>query len=65
MADVLVDTDVFVDAKSVAPEKPVEGLRISNVTGTCKSGITLNNVKGATFQNIQVTGVDGSRIQLP
>ena len=51
-----VDTDVLVEAKTVAPEKPVEGLRIANITGTCKTAIVLNNVNNVELSDIEVTG---------
>ncbi len=51
-----VDTDVLVEAKTVAPEKPVEGLRIANITGTCKTAIVLNNLNNVELSDIEVTG---------
>lgn len=54
-----VQTDVLVEAKSVAPEKPIEGLSLSKITGTCKQGITLNNVHDVELKDIDVTGFTG------
>jgi polygalacturonase len=54
-----VNTDVLIEAKSVAPEKPIEGLSISKITGTCKQAITLNNVQDVELKDIQVTGFTG------
>jgi hypothetical protein len=54
-----VSTDVLVEAKSVAPEKPVEGLSLSKISGTCKQAITLNNVHDVELKDIGVTGFTG------
>ena len=59
MDDVHVDTDVLVDARVTSPDKPVQGLTLSNVTGTCRRAIVLNNVTDAALANIHVSGFDG------
>ena len=41
-------------------EKPVEGLRISHVTGTCRRGSTLTNAHGVVLEDIQIAGLAGS-----
>jgi len=45
-----------------APQKPLAGFSLVNVTGTCMNGISLANITGATLKNIQVTGYLGSLI---
>jgi hypothetical protein len=65
---------VLIDARHIAPQKPVENLSVSNVTGTCKRPIALSNIKGVELTNINVenarpiattnvsgTGLDGAR----
>jgi polygalacturonase len=49
----------LVDAKDISPEKPLEGLSLANITGTCTNGIALANVVGAKLKNIHVTGCQG------
>jgi polygalacturonase len=52
----LADCDKLVDASAVPPEKPIEGLTIENVTGTCKKGMVLVNIKQAELRDIHVEG---------
>ena len=59
MSNVKVDTDVLIEAKATSPEKPVQGLSVSNVTGTCKRAILLNNVRDAVLRDIRVSGFEG------
>lgn len=54
------DVPVLVEATSIHPRKPLTGLTLSNVTGTCQKGIYLANVKNAIFRNIDVTGHSGA-----
>jgi len=39
------------------PVKPLNGLSLVNITGTCTKGITLANITGAELSGIQVTGL--------
>ncbi|HVU33073.1 MAG TPA: glycosyl hydrolase family 28 protein [Opitutaceae bacterium] len=50
---------VLVQATQTSPAKPIAGLSISDVTGTCQKGITLANVRDAILRGIQVTGFSG------
>jgi hypothetical protein len=43
----------------VASEKPLLGLSLLNITGTCQKGITLVNVRDAVLRGIAVTGFAG------
>jgi len=43
----------------VAPENPLLGLSLLNITGTCQKGITLVNVKDVVLRGINVTGFAG------
>jgi polygalacturonase len=52
----LADCDKLVDASAVPPEKPIEGLTIENVTGTCKKGMVLVNINRAELRDIHVEG---------
>jgi polygalacturonase len=55
-SDVRVNCVTLVDAKSISPAKPLNGLIIANVTGTCTNGISLANVTGVELRDIKVTG---------
>lgn len=48
---------------SIAPEKPVQNLSISNVTGICPEPINISNINNLSLKNIDVTGVSGDFIK--
>jgi polygalacturonase len=52
----------LVDARDLSPEKPLEGLSLANITGTCASGITLANIMDVKLRDINVTGFTGALI---
>ena len=58
------DVPVLVDGSSIHPDKPLLGFKLTNVTGTCKKGIALANVKNAKLQNINVTGYEGTLVSI-
>ena len=47
------------DVSRVSADKPLEGLKIENISGTCAKGITLQHVNQAVLRNISVTGFNG------
>lgn len=49
----------LVEATQIPADKPVRGLTLSNITGTCTKGIALANIQGAVLRNIKVTGYTG------
>ena len=53
------DVPVLVDGTSIHPHKPLMGFTLANVTGTCRKGISLANVKNAVLRDINVTGYAG------
>jgi polygalacturonase len=55
---------VLVAGTEVHPRKPLIGFVLTNVTGTCSSGIALANVKNARIHNIEVTGFSGPLISI-
>jgi len=59
LSNVTIHAGILVDGLSVPNEKPIDGLSLTNVTGTCKAGISLANVVHANLQNIHVTGYKG------
>jgi polygalacturonase len=54
----------LVDAKDIAKAKPLKGLSLMNITGTCTNGISLQNVKNAVLRNIHITGCQGAFLTL-
>jgi polygalacturonase len=58
----LTNATVIADVAQVAPEKPVQGLSLTHITGTAQRGITLVNVQNAALNDIQVTGFTGPRL---
>jgi len=55
---------VLVQATEIHPRKPLVGFSLTNVTGTCKSGITLANMKDVVIRDVKVTGFDGPLISI-
>ncbi len=53
------DVPMLVQATEVHPAKPLDGLVLSNISGTCAKGITLANIHNAELKNINVTGYSG------
>jgi len=55
----VTDVPDLVDAKLLTPAKPMDGLTLENITGTCKKGMELAYVKNVRLRGIQVTGYTG------
>jgi hypothetical protein len=55
----VTDVPILVDGSSVHPDKPLDGLVLENISGTCKKGISLANAKHVVVKNITVTGFEG------
>ncbi len=47
------------DVSKISTEKPLDGLTLSNITGTCAKGINLANITNAVLSDIHVTGYKG------
>ena len=56
----LTNATVLADVRQIAPEKPLDGLLLENITGTCTKGISLANVIHAKLRRIHVTGYEGA-----
>lgn len=57
--NVRVNCGTLVNAAAISPVKPLHGLSLANVTGTCTKGITLANITDAELHGIHVTGFSG------
>jgi polygalacturonase len=51
---------ILVDGTAIHPHKPLDGLVLENISGTCAKGIFLANVKNAEIKNVTVTGFAGT-----
>jgi polygalacturonase len=58
------DVPELVRATEIDAGKPLVGLTLENITGTCEEGIFLANVKGAVIRNLHVTGYSGKLINV-
>lgn len=59
-SNIKASVGTLLDEHLVSPEKPVDGLTISNVTGTCRRAISLANISNVTLRDIHVTGFTGA-----
>jgi hypothetical protein len=59
-SNVKVNGGTLVDGARVPPGKFIDGLSLSNVTGTCRRAITLANAVNVNLSNIDVTGYTGA-----
>jgi hypothetical protein len=55
---------VLVEGIEIDPRRPLIGFSLTNVTGTCASGIALANVRNAVIRNIKVTGFTGPLLSI-
>jgi hypothetical protein len=58
------DVPVLVDGMAVHPEKPLDGLVLEDITGTCEKGITLANARHVVVKNVPVHGFEGPLLRL-
>ncbi len=55
---------VLVEATEIDASKPLVGLKLENITGTCGAGIFLENARGVVIKNVHVTGYAGALINV-
>ena len=53
------DVTTLAEVIKVPQEKPIMGLFLSNITGTCQKGMSLANIRDAVLRGIHVTGFAG------
>jgi polygalacturonase len=63
-SNVRVDCTTLADVSQISAEKPLEGLVLKNIIGTCTKGIAMQNVKSAVLRGIKVTGYQGAFLAL-
>ena len=55
----LKEVTTLAEVVKVAPEKPIVGLSLSDITGTCQKGMSFRNIRDAVLRGISVTGFTG------
>ena len=60
----VADVPALVESTEIHPRKPLSGFSLANVTGTCKSGIALANMKDVVIRDVKVTGFDGPLLSI-
>jgi polygalacturonase len=56
ISDVRADSKRLVTVEAT-PERPVDGLALSNITGSCREGFVICNAKGVALANIKLDGM--------
>jgi len=62
-SNITVSGGKFIEAASISPQKPLDGLVISHVTGVCSGGMNLANMRNVELKDIHITGFDGPELQ--
>jgi len=60
----LIETQTSRVGPGVPPQRPIDGLTLENISGTCQRGITLANIVNANFSGLNVTGFAGNLLNL-
>ncbi len=58
----VTDVPTLVQATAIDPQKPLDGLSLTNISGTCGKGIFLANAKNVRISNVNVKGFAGALI---
>jgi polygalacturonase len=59
----LTNATELCEATKISPERPLDGFKLSNITGTCAKGISLANITNASLSGINVTGYKGDLLK--
>jgi len=60
----VTDAPVLVHALEIPAEKPLDGLVLENISGTCKKGIEIANARRVVIRNVTVTGFEGPMVSI-
>jgi len=63
-SNVRVACNTLVQANEISAKRPLEGLHLSNITGTCTKGMNIANANGVELKDIKVTGFDGALLSV-
>jgi len=58
------DAPVLVHALEIPAEKPLDGLVLENITGTCAKGIEIANARRVVLKDVHVTGFSGPMVSV-
>jgi polygalacturonase len=58
------DLPALVEATEIHPRKPLVGLSLVGITGSCKSGMKLANIRNVTIRDVKVTGFEGPLVSV-
>ena len=58
ISDVQADSQELVRVEAT-PKKPLNGLTLSNISGTCTKGLLIRNATNVVLKNIHLTGISG------
>jgi len=58
------DAPVLVHALEISAEKPLDGLVLENITGTCAKGIEIANARHVVVKDVHMTGFTGPLLSL-
>ncbi|HZZ58697.1 MAG TPA: glycoside hydrolase family 28 protein [Opitutaceae bacterium] len=64
LTHVKVDVATLVQGLHVSPARPLQGLALSDITGTAATGIELANVSGLSVRDIHLAGLTGPLLSL-
>jgi len=59
----LKNAATIADVSKISDQRPVEGLKLSNISGVADHGIVLVHVRNARISDIHVTGINGPVLQ--
>lgn len=62
--NIKVNCGTLVNATAISPSKPLDGLSLTNISGTCKKSIALTNITHVELKDLQVTGNDGPMLTI-
>lgn len=58
-SNIRVDCGMLIEATSVSPTKPIDGVSFVNIRGTATQGIALANLRNVELRGIDVRGITG------
>jgi polygalacturonase len=58
-SNIRVSGGTLAEVSQISAEKPLEGLKLENISGTCDKGIVLQHVNQVILREIKVTGFNG------
>jgi polygalacturonase len=60
ISDVKAAGSKYLVRVEATPERPLDGLSLSNITGTCQQGFVIRNAKNVVLKDIKLDGIAGA-----